>query len=85
MTIYRIDEGKAAEAFMDTVDGFPIAVKVLIQQGVLVEVEPVDARIMCDECDGTGTRQGFIGSSGCSVCDERGFIIAPVVVVEDTE
>lgn len=59
--------------------------EMLIDNGQLIEVEPVETRIMCDECDGTGTRQGFIGSSGCSVCDERGFVVARVVVVEDTE
>ncbi len=77
MTLYRIEYKGDIKLNRYT--------EMLIENGQLVPVEPIKVRIMCDECDGTGTRQGFIGSSGCSVCDERGFIIAPVVVVEDTE
>ncbi len=79
MTLYRIDEGKAAEAFMDTVDGFPIAVKSLIQRGVLVEVKPVEMLVECpNRVDGDP-------QAGCGKCGGEGFVVARVVVVEDTE
>ncbi len=77
MTLYRIDLERLAvhpTAYQMATD-----LRALDKTHVLVPVKPVEMLVECpNRVDGDP-------QAGCDKCGGEGFIIAPVVVVEDTE
>ncbi len=74
MTLYRkavtsADESRESQAFLNA----------MIRNGWVIEVEPVEMLVECPN------RVGGDPQAGCDKCGGEGFVVARVVVVEDTE